>query len=178
MKGGNRGKRAIMNGERRTVPNNELLAEVEKLQLTFAIEDLSEDENKAHDKDDGIRTMLDEIAEESFGNYSKETGNKVCSNISEKEATTFDKLLKEAKRELYPRCKKFFNLSFLVKFLYVKVYNQWSNKLFDMLLEFLKEALPTDETFPKSYYDQKNMLQSLGLGYISIHACKNNCVFY
>jgi len=38
-----------------------------------------------------------------------------------------------------------------------------------MLLELLKEALPTGETLPKSYYDAKNMLQGLGLGYISIN---------
>ncbi|PHT83718.1 hypothetical protein T459_12161 [Capsicum annuum] len=132
----------------------------------------SEYENEAHDKDDGIRTMLKEVAKGSFANYSEETGNKMCCNRSEKEATTFDKLLKEAERELHSGCKKFLKLSFLVKLLHLKVYNQWSNKSFDMLLELLKEALPSDETLPKSYYDAKNILQGLGLGYISIHACK------
>ncbi|KAM3221444.1 26S proteasome regulatory subunit 8-like [Capsicum annuum] len=138
----------------------------------------SKDENKVHDKDDGIRSMLEEVAEGSFANYSEETGNNVCSNMSEKEATTFDKLLKEVERELYPGCKKFLKLSFLVKFLHLQVYIQWSNKLFDMLLELLKEALPTDKTLSKSYYDAKNMLQGLGLGYILIHACKNNYLLY
>ncbi|KAF3683766.1 26S proteasome non-ATPase regulatory subunit 7 -like protein B [Capsicum annuum] len=33
----------------------------------------SEDENKAHDNDDGIHTMLEEVVEGSFANYSKET---------------------------------------------------------------------------------------------------------
>ncbi|KAM3289913.1 hypothetical protein P3S67_018202 [Capsicum chacoense] len=47
-----------------------------------------------------------------------------------------------------------------------------------MLLELLKETLPADETLPKSYYDAKNMLQGLGLGYISIYDYKNNCVLY
>ncbi|KAM3238807.1 hypothetical protein P3L10_013840 [Capsicum annuum] len=83
----------------------------------------SEDENEAHDKDDGIRTMLEEVAEGSFANYSEETGNNVCSNLSEKEAITFDKLLKEAECELYRGCKKFLKLSFLVKLLHLKVYN-------------------------------------------------------
>ncbi|PHT83946.1 hypothetical protein T459_12389 [Capsicum annuum] len=136
----------------------------------------SKDENEAHDKDDGIHTMLEEVAEGSFANYLEYTGKNVCSNMSEKESTTFDKLLKEDERELYPGCKKFSKLSFLVKLLHLKVYNQWSNKSFDMLLELLKEALPTDEILSKSYYDAKNMLQGLELGYISIHACKNDCV--
>ncbi|PHT50389.1 hypothetical protein CQW23_10136 [Capsicum baccatum] len=135
-------------------------------------------ENEAHDKDDGIRTMLEEVAKGSFTNYSKETGNNVCSNMSEKEETTLDKLLKEVERELSPRCKKFLKLSFLVKLPNLKVYNKWSNKSFDMLLELLKETLPTDETLSKSYYDAKNILQGLGLGYISIHAGKNDCELY
>ncbi|PHU11680.1 26S protease regulatory subunit 7 [Capsicum chinense] len=76
--------------------------------------------NKVHDKDDGIRSMLEEVAEGSFANYSEETGNNVCSNMSEKEATIFDKLLKEVERELYPGCKNFLKLSFLVKFLHLQ----------------------------------------------------------
>ncbi|KAM3301389.1 hypothetical protein P3S67_015891 [Capsicum chacoense] len=112
----------------------------------------SEYENEAHDKDDGILTMLEEVSEELFVNYSEETSNNVCSNMSEKEAITFDKLLKEAEHELYLGCKKFSKLSFL--------------------------ALSADETLPKSYYDAKNMLQDLGLGYILIHVCKNACVLY
>ncbi|PHU03277.1 hypothetical protein BC332_28528 [Capsicum chinense] len=55
----------------------------------------NEDKNEAHDKEDGIRTMLEEVVERSFVNYSEETGNDVCSNMSEKEAITFDILLKE-----------------------------------------------------------------------------------
>ncbi|PHT43011.1 26S protease regulatory subunit 7 [Capsicum baccatum] len=80
----------------------------------------SNDENKVHDKDDGIHSMLEEVAEGLFANYSEENGNNVCSNMSEKEATTFDKLSKEVERELYPGCKKFLKLSFLVKFLYLQ----------------------------------------------------------
>ncbi|WMV59292.1 hypothetical protein MTR67_052677 [Solanum verrucosum] len=107
----------------------------------------NEDENEEHDSDDEIHTMLEEVSGKSFVNFSEETttDNNVCGNMSEKEAKRFDKLLEEAKCELYPE---------------------------------LKEALPTGETLPKSYYDAKNMLQGLGLGYISINACKNDCVLY
>uniref|UniRef100_M1BNA0 TNP2, partial n=1 Tax=Solanum tuberosum TaxID=4113 RepID=M1BNA0_SOLTU len=139
----------------------------------------SEDENEEHDNDDEIHTMLEEASGRSFVDFSEETtGNNVSDNMSDKEAKKFDKLLKEAKCELYPGCKKFSKLSFVVKLLHLKVYNQWSNKSFDMLLELLKEALPTGATLHKSYYDAKNMLQGLGLEYISIHACKNDCVLY
>ncbi|KAL3370740.1 hypothetical protein AABB24_007665, partial [Solanum stoloniferum] len=140
----------------------------------------NEDENEEHDNDDEIQTMLEEVSGRSFANFSDETktDNNVCGNMSEMEAKFFDKLLEEAERELYPGCKKFSKLLFLVKLLHLKVYNQWSNKSFDMLLELLKDAFPIGETLPKSYYDAKNMLQGLGLGYISIHACKNDCMLY
>ncbi|XP_060194586.1 uncharacterized protein LOC132623787 isoform X2 [Lycium barbarum] len=139
-----------------------------------------EDENEEHDNDDAIQTMLEEASGRSFANFSEEktTGDNVFGNMSEKEAKKFDTLLEEAERELYPGCKKFSKLLFLVKLLHLKVYNQWSNKSFTMLLELLKEALPNGETLPKSYYDAKSMLQGLGLGYISIHACTNDCVLY
>ena len=47
-----------------------------------------------------------------------------------------------------------------------------------MLLDLLRDVLPDGETRPKSHYDEKCMLQGLGLGYISIHACKYDCVLY
>ncbi|WMV25386.1 hypothetical protein MTR67_018771 [Solanum verrucosum] len=121
----------------------------------------NEDKNEEHDNDDEIHTMLEVVSGKSFVNFSEETttDNNVCGNMSEKEAKRFDKLLEEAKCELYPECKKFSKLSFLVKLLHLNVYNEWSNKPFDMLLELLKEVLPTGETLPKSYYDAKNMLQ-------------------
>nr|XP_015621188.1 uncharacterized protein LOC4326258 isoform X1 [Oryza sativa Japonica Group]XP_015621190.1 uncharacterized protein LOC4326258 isoform X1 [Oryza sativa Japonica Group]XP_025883272.1 uncharacterized protein LOC4326258 isoform X1 [Oryza sativa Japonica Group]XP_025883275.1 uncharacterized protein LOC4326258 isoform X1 [Oryza sativa Japonica Group] len=47
-----------------------------------------------------------------------------------------------------------------------------------MLLKLLKEALPTGDTLPASYYEAKKMLRDLGLGYESIHACINDCVLF
>ena len=51
---------------------------------------------------------------------------------------SFDELLKEAQQELYLGCSKFSKLSFIVKLFHIKVYNKWSNKSFDMLLDFLQ----------------------------------------
>lgn len=139
----------------------------------------NEDENEEFDNDDGIQTMLEEVSRRSFGNFQRKQQLIImCGNMSEKEAKKFNKLLEEVEHELYPGCKKFAKLLFLVKLLHLKVYNQCSNKSFDMLLELLKEAFPPGKTLPKSYYDAKNMLQGLGLGYISIYACKNYCVLY
>ena len=90
----------------------------------------------------------------------------------------FENLFHEANRELYPGCKKFSALTFLVKLMHVKVLNCWSDKSFDMLLQLLINAFPEGSIIPKTYYDAKKMLRELGLGYNSIHACKYDCVLF
>ena len=90
----------------------------------------------------------------------------------------FENLFHEANRELYPGCKKFSALTFLVKLMHVKVLNCWSDKSFDMLLQLLIDVFPEGSIIPKTYYDAKKMLRELGLGYNSIHACKYDCVLF
>lgn len=129
---------------------------------------------------DEIEEMLEDVHRGTFF----ETSDPFDSNIRESEnvgtgsENSFGDLLKEAERELYPNCTKFSTLSFLIKLLHIKVINRWSNKSFDMLLSLLKEAFPIGETLPKSHYDSWRMLRGLGLGYVSIHGCKNDCALF
>ena len=76
----------------------------------------------------------------------------------------FDAMLNDLHLPLYPGCKKFSKLEFLVKLMHVKIINRWSNKSFDMNLELIKEALSTGEMLPKSYYEAKKYMRDLGLG--------------
>ncbi|XP_039146815.1 uncharacterized protein LOC120284059 [Dioscorea cayenensis subsp. rotundata] len=128
------------------------------------------------EEDGGINDMLDD-----FGNFidhlesASDNGVFVYHTMPD---DAFGKLLKEAQQRLYPECSQFSQLSFIVKLLHLKVYNKWSNKSFDMLLELLKVALLEPNTLPTSYYDAKNLLRDLGLGYTSIHACKYDCILY
>ena len=87
----------------------------------------------------------------------------------------FENLFNEVNKLLYPGCRKFSALTFLVKLMHVKVLNCWSDKSFDMLLQFLIDAFLEGSNIPKTYYDAKKMLRELGLGYNSIHACKYDC---
>ena len=66
-------------------------------------------------------------------------------------ANKFYDLFREAEHELYPRCKKFTKLSFIIRLFHMKCLNGWSNKSFTMLLELLKEAFPEGETLPRNY---------------------------
>ena len=90
----------------------------------------------------------------------------------------FENLFHETNRELYPSCKNFYALTFLVKLMHVKVLNCWSVKSFNMLLQLLIDAFPERSIIPKTYYDAKKMIRELGLGYNSNHACKYDCVLF
>ncbi|XP_028105361.1 uncharacterized protein LOC114304400 [Camellia sinensis] len=91
----------------------------------------------------------------------------------------FTRLFEDAQRKVHPTCEKFSVLSFVIKMLHVKVYNKWSNKSFDMVMQVFKDILPEcDPTVPWTLYDAKKFLRDLGLGYETIHSCKNDCVLF
>ena len=96
----------------------------------------------------------------------------------EEEVRTFDKLLNDAKREVYPGCTNYTLLKFFIEILNMKVTNHWSNKSVDMMLEFLTKLLPKDNLVPKSTYEAKKILRELGLSYELIDACVNDCVHF
>ncbi|XP_028083166.1 uncharacterized protein LOC114284469 [Camellia sinensis] len=96
----------------------------------------------------------------------------------EEEVRTFDKLLNDAKREVYPGCTNYTLLKFVIEILNMKVTNHWSNKSVDMMLEFLTKLLPKDNLVPKSTYEAKKILRELGLSYELIDACVNDCVLF
>ena len=86
----------------------------------------------------------------------------------------YDELFAKIEAKSYPGCTTFSSLNFLAKLLHLKVMYKWSNKSFDALLVLLKEALPKETKLPESHYDAKKWMKKLGLGYESIHACKND----
>ena len=67
----------------------------------------------------------------------------------------FYNLLRDAEHELYPRCKKFTKLFFIIRLFHMKCLNGWSSKSFTMLLELLNEAFHEGETLPSNYYEAK-----------------------
>ncbi|KAI9170322.1 hypothetical protein LWI28_026121 [Acer negundo] len=94
------------------------------------------------------------------------------------EGDKFDDLFSAATQELYAGCTKFLVLSFIVKLMHIKVLNHWSNKSFDILLQFFKDVLLEGSNILMSHCNTKKMLQDLGLGYESIHACKHDCALF
>ena len=80
-----------------------------------------------------INTTDDDILNEVIDVLNNACGP-IDGDINLEESTTsgnFDNLFGEANKELYPGCKKFHALMFLVKLMHVKVPNHWSEKYFD-----------------------------------------------
>ncbi|KAI0519847.1 hypothetical protein KFK09_007308 [Dendrobium nobile] len=137
------------------------------------------DLNNSNEGVDEIQEILEDIYRGSFMNSSpNKSPDEECDNIINKDETDiFDRLLKDAQRDLYPG-SELSMLSALVKLLHIKVLNRWTNKSFNMILEFIKSILPKGETLPSSYYESRKILSDLGLGCEKIHACKNDCALF
>ncbi|XP_021761331.1 uncharacterized protein LOC110726182 isoform X1 [Chenopodium quinoa] len=77
------------------------------------------------------------------------------------EARKFFHLVEEGKKELYPGCKTFSKLYFIIRLFLFKCLNDLSNVAFGDLLELLREAFPMAE-LPKSFNEARNIVKNLG----------------
>ena len=87
------------------------------------------------------------------------------------------KLEADSKVELYPGCNNYSTLRFLVRIHHTKLLGGWSDKSFNLLLDLLNDAYPTSK-IPKNFNEARKLVKCLGLGYISIHACENDCILF
>ncbi|KAL0546958.1 hypothetical protein IC582_016877 [Cucumis melo] len=93
-------------------------------------------------------------------------------------SNTFDTMFDDAKKPLYPGCKKFTKLSALVRLYNLKVRYDWSNTSFSELLSIISDLLPDNNEIPTSLYEAKKTLGALELSYQKIDACPNDCCLY
>ncbi|KAK2417280.1 hypothetical protein QL285_039602 [Trifolium repens] len=93
------------------------------------------------------------------------------------EAKEFYELTREGEQPLYEGCKKYSRLSFLVKLYHIKCLCGLSDKSMTMILELLKDAFEF-ANIPSSFYEAKKTITKLGLNYVKIPACPNNCMLY
>ncbi|KAL6312664.1 hypothetical protein AAG906_018929 [Vitis piasezkii] len=103
----------------------------------------STNESTMHDE---MQEMLNDAFRMPMPNEESERSPHVHEEFEKpnEDANKFYNLLREAEQELYPGCKKFTKLSFIIRLFHMKCLNGWSNKSFTMLLELLKEAFPED----------------------------------
>ncbi|XP_060213848.1 uncharacterized protein LOC132641015 [Lycium barbarum] len=111
-------------------------------------------------------------------NYEYDETNESRNEEPNTEAKSFYSLLKDAKQKLYPDCQKFSKLSFVMRLFQMKCLHGWSNTSFDSLLKLLGDVFPKENVLPNSIYEVQKIIKDLGLDYVKIDACVNNCILY
>ncbi|XP_065865709.1 uncharacterized protein [Euphorbia lathyris] len=131
-------------------------------------------ENDVGFGDDLDKMLYDTYQHRESNEETNEDGLKKGPNV---DARKFYRLVEEGKQPLYPGCKKFSRLSFIVRLYLLKCIHGITESAFGDLLELIKEAFP-DVNIPTSFNDAKNIIKDLGLDYQKIHACPNDCMLY
>jgi hypothetical protein len=91
----------------------------------------------------------------------------------------FSQIMKDYETPLFSGCKKEHNKLYVVlTLLQMKASNDWSDKGFNELLQFLNDLLPKPNVLPQSTYQAKKIVCLLGLEVKKIHACQNECILY
>nr|XP_045088019.1 uncharacterized protein LOC123495193 [Aegilops tauschii subsp. strangulata] len=88
----------------------------------------------------------------------------------------FAEVLEEAKCAAHEG-GKFSRFTFNVKLLHIKSFYRISNAAFNAILRLLSFEFPYS-CVPGSYDEALSIIRRLGLGYVSIHVCPNNCVLF
>ncbi|XP_074347462.1 uncharacterized protein LOC141686321 [Apium graveolens] len=118
------------------------------------------------EENNGFQDNIDEMLNAAYGNVGPNA-----------DAKKFLRLVEEGRQPLYPGCKKFSRLSFLIRLYNWKCLNGITETTFSEIIELLKEAVP-EIRLPKSFNSAKTTIKDLGLNYVKIHACPNDCMLY
>ncbi|KAJ8644487.1 hypothetical protein MRB53_006235 [Persea americana] len=101
-------------------------------------EEIDEIEVDDMSETDPMITMLNDIACGLAPEYTscetEEAGGSNPHSGADGEVLRYFEILDDAQTELYPGCKDFSILSFIIELLHLKALNQWSDTSFDMLL--------------------------------------------
>jgi hypothetical protein len=128
------------------------------------------------DEEDDISDLLRDLAAglDDRGDFDDNTSVlEPCAGV-----VAIEKIVAENSKELYPNCKKYTQLRFLVRLLHIKLLGGWTDRSFNMLLDLLNNALPEGSRLSRNFYEAKKLVKSTGTGYTSIHACDNDCILY
>ncbi|CAN6559926.1 unnamed protein product [Malus baccata var. baccata] len=108
------------------------------------------------DPNEQVMNILNDVYPYASSNTNQEGGDDSRPIMDSEAFKNYEKLLKNAKQELYPGCENFSVLTAIVELMHGKIKFRLSNKCFDYFLG----------------------LKGLGLGYQKIHSCVNNCILF
>ncbi|XP_010240303.1 uncharacterized protein LOC100844242 isoform X2 [Brachypodium distachyon] len=125
---------------------------------------------------------MDQLLMDGFSMYDSSNLGSDSEEVSEDESDgdieSYINSVTEGSQELYPGCKTFSRMQFLVKLLSIK--NTWrmSNGCFEDVLELFRDALPKGPALPKNFHEAKKYIRAVGLGYNKHDSCKNDCIVF
>ncbi|XP_062085438.1 uncharacterized protein LOC133791534 [Humulus lupulus] len=146
-------------GEEEIIPTNRVVHQCHEDEMMDVLNDIAQPNNCEDDENE----VDDEIPPASE-----------CRGTSQ----YYNDLFAEMESPLFPGCDKYTSLNFVAKLMHFKVLGKIPNKIFDGILELLEDAFPSPNKIPKSHYAAKRLMRKLGLGYESIHVCKNDCALF
>nr|XP_028946890.1 uncharacterized protein LOC103415040 [Malus domestica] len=130
------------------------------------------------DPNEQVMDILNDVYPYVSTNTNEEGGDDSRPTMDSEAFKNYEKLLKNAKQELYPGCENFSVLTAIVELMHGKIKFHLSNKCFDYFLGVIKRMLPKDNYLPKDHKSAQKVLKGLELGYEKIHACVNNCILF
>jgi hypothetical protein len=93
-------------------------------------------------------------------------------------AKAFFKLLKEAEKGLYPRCKEATKISFIVRLFQIKCMFGLSNSALEAIVHMFSLVLPEGHYIPDTLDKVRKVVHDLGHDYQKTDACVNDCVLF
>jgi hypothetical protein len=104
-------------------------------------------------EDDDISELIRDLA------YGLDDGGAMEDDKSfespNEDVATIRKLVEDNSQDLYPGCKNYSKLRFLVRLLHIKLIGGWTDRSFDLLLDLLADALPKGSALPKNFHEAK-----------------------
>ena len=79
---------------------------------------------------------------------------------------------------MYPGCKNATKVSFIMAVFQIKCLYGISNAALEAILNLFSKILPEGHCLPDSLDKVQRVVRDLGLDYVKIHACKNDCVLF
>ncbi|XP_068339221.1 uncharacterized protein [Pyrus communis] len=117
------------------------------------------------DPNEQVMDILNDVYPYASTTTNEEGGDDGHPTMDSEAFKNYEKLLKNAKQELYPGCENFSMLTAIVELMHGKIKFRLSNKCFDYFLGVIKRMLPKDNCLPEDHKSAQKVLKGLGLGH-------------
>ncbi|KAK1605765.1 hypothetical protein QYE76_029438 [Lolium multiflorum] len=127
------------------------------------------------------RDEIDQLLLDGFDMYPRSSSEEEEGSEDDSEdedVETYKRLVNDGGQQLYPGCKKFSKLQFLVRLLNIKNVRGMTNAAFEDMLTLFREALPEGHSLPKKFHEAKQYIRGVGLAYDTYDVCFNDCIIF